>query len=98
MSRSTPTPSRVDNMLDDAQLARVELLGRVEAAMNRLYPVHVALRDVWDDLRALERDLAGEDEHGTGGELFLALRALRESRAIRRASWDGQTERRTVAA
>jgi len=67
------TAAKLDEYLDDAQLARVEALGIVEQAL-------AALSD-------LQRLLEGGDDEGRGGgDLFVALRAARKARMVRRVA------------
>lgn len=80
-----PKHSKLDDALDEAQLARIEMLGRVEQALNSQYHLQRVTRDVWDDLVQLREDLAHRDEQGEGGKLFVSLCAARAARERRRS-------------
>jgi hypothetical protein len=79
-----PKNARVDVLLDDVQLVRVEMQGRVIEAINALTKGRsdralVALAAVYNDLRD------GDDAGRGGGELYRAIQAVRSDSAIRRA-------------
>lgn len=88
------TPSRIDGLLDEAQLAREDALGEVLDTQHALHNAMAALRAAWEKLSKVENALAGLDEREAPGPVFLTLSAIREAPAVRRASWDGATERR----
>lgn len=90
------TPSRIDSLLDDAQLAREDALGQVLDAQHALHNSMTALRAAWDALGKVECAMAGEDGRGEPGMVFRALASIRSEPAVRRAGWDG-SERRVVA-
>lgn len=92
------TPSRVDHFLDEAQLAREDALGVVCQLQHILHNAMTGVRAAFDETRKLEDALSGLDGHGDPGDLFQALAALREAPAVRRAAWDGETDRRAVTA
>lgn len=92
------TPARIDGILDDAQLAREDAHGGVLNAQHALHNALTALRAAWDYLQPVECALAGDDGQGDPGQVFVALRDIREEPAWRRAvaaEWDGATERRS---
>ena len=91
------TLSRIDGLLDDAQLAREDGLGVVLDAQHALHNAMTALRAAWDKIGEAEKILAGSDERDEPGPIFLSLAAIRECPSWRRAvavEWDGETERR----
>ena len=86
---------QVDRLLDDAQMTRVELHGKVQKARADVLRLRHMAREAYEELLDLEHELAGPDEQSQGGELFTTLVDLRSHRAIRKASaWDGRTFRR----
>lgn len=88
------TPSRIDGLLDDAQLAREDALGHALDAQHALHNAMTALKAAWDYIGNVERTVAGLDERQEPGPIFTTLAAIREEPAFRRNSWDGTTERR----
>lgn len=88
------TPARIDELLDDAQLAREDGLGHTLDAQHALHNAMTALKAAWDYIGSVERTLAGDDGRGEPGPIFVAYAEIRELPVVRRASWDGTTERR----
>ena len=80
------TPSRCDLLVDHAQRAREDALGITLDAQHALHNSMTALRAAWDILVRVESSLAGPDEHGAPGPIFVALADLREMPAARASS------------
>lgn len=92
---TNPKIGQVDRLIDDAQLTRVELHGKVQNVRTLVLRIRHMERDLYEELMDIERELAGADEQSEGGELFTNLADLRSHRAIRKARpWDGKTFRR----
>ena len=89
------TPSRIDGLLDDAQLAREDALGLVLDAQHALHNSMTALRSAWEKIAGVESQLAGDDGRGEPGPVFRVLAEIRDCPAVRRNTWDGETERRS---
>lgn len=90
------TPSRVDHLLDDAQLARVDAHAAVELCQRIFYNAMSSLEAAYHKLQEVEAILA--DGRDDPGPLFTALADLRELPAVRRAAeWDGVDRREAVA-
>lgn len=92
------TPSRVDGLLDDAQLARLDAHAGVELVQRIFYNALTGLEEAYRELLKVEAVLAPDDEReSTPGPLFAALAELRELPAVRRAvAWDGTERRQAV--
>ncbi len=91
------TPSRADAIIDAANEARIDDQGRIQTAQHILHNARVSLNALAGLLDEAENAVAGRDGRGEPGPIFLALEALRDEPAIRRARWDGETERRRQA-
>lgn len=92
---TNPRIEQVDHLLDNAQLARVELHGKVQSVRTLVLRIRHMERDLYEELMDIERELAGPDEQGGGGELSQSLVDLRSHRAVRKAKpWDGRERRR----
>jgi hypothetical protein len=79
------TPARVDELLDGASLARVELYEKAARAQAIIQGLRRGTRELAELLDALENGLAGHDEYGPPGELASALMEIRETPALRRS-------------
>jgi hypothetical protein len=92
---TNPRIGQVDHLLDDIQLGRVELHGRVQKVRADVLRIRHMAREAYEELMDLERELAGPDEQYPGGEMFQKVSDLRSHRAIRKAQpWDGKPRRK----
>lgn len=92
---TNPRIGQVDHLLDNAQLARLELHGRVQKLRSDVLRIRHMARAMYDEAMDIERELAGPGEQGGGGELSQTLVDLRSHRAVRKAKpWDGRERRR----
>jgi hypothetical protein len=93
---TNPRIGQVDRLLDDIQLSRVDLHGRVQKARAEVLRLRHFAREAYDELMDLERELAGPDEQSPGGDIFQKVSDLRSHRAIRKAqTWDGKPRRKS---
>lgn len=92
---TNPRVGQVDSLLDDIQLSREELHGRVLKVRTDVLRIRHMAREAYDELMDIERELSGADEQSQGGELFQKVVDLRAHKSIRRRSkWDDKTFRR----
>jgi hypothetical protein len=93
---TNPRTSQVDNLLDDVQLTRVELHGKVQNARTLVLRIRHMERELYDELMDIERELSGADDQSPGGELFQKVVDLRSHKSIRRRTkWDGTPRRKS---
>jgi hypothetical protein len=89
------TIGQVDRLLDEVQLTREDLRGQVQSCRTLVLRVRHMERELYDELMAIEAELAGPDDENPGGGLFHKVSDVRSHRAIRKAQpWDGKTFRR----
>lgn len=93
---TNPRIGQVDDLLDDVQLAREDLHGKVQSARTLVLRIRHMSRDLCEELLDIERELSGaSDTTPEGGEMFRKVADIRSHKSIRRRTkWDGKTFRR----
>jgi hypothetical protein len=93
---TNPRIGQVDHLLDDIQMGRVELHGRVQKVRADVLRIRHMAREAYEELLDIEAELAGADDQSPGGTIFKAAADLRSHRAVRKArDWDGRPRRKS---